>query len=136
MLADQAVVDGADAIQLIGPQRLKSRGGRVLRRLFGAARAGDDRADAGLIDHPAQRELSQRRPWVEQRFELASGGDADIEGYASEGLAHVEGFAVTVEVTVVVGAERRVLVVTAGQDPRGERHPGDDPHARLPSGGQ
>ena len=50
----------------------------------------------------------------------------DVEGHAGEGLTDVEGLAVPVEVPVVVGGERRRLVVLPGQQPAGQRHAGED----------
>ena len=58
--ADQAVVDVAHAGELLLAQRRERGRGRVRRDLLGVARARDHGADAGLVDHPAQRELRER----------------------------------------------------------------------------
>ena len=68
--------------------------------------------------------------------DLPGGGDADVEGHAGEGLADVEGLAVAVEVPVVVGGERRRLVVLAGQQAAGQRHPGEDADPARAAAGQ
>ena len=105
-------------------------GGGVAAGLLGVAGAGDDRGHAGLVDDPAQRELRhRRRPAAISAAQLADRREADVEVDAGEGLAHVERLAVPVVGAVVVGGERGVLVVPAGQQARGERHAGDDADA-------
>ena len=71
------------------------------------AGAGDHRGDAGLVDHPAQRERRGRDGVTGDLGDLAGRRDAHLERDAGEGLPHVERLAVPVEVPVVVGRERR-----------------------------
>ena len=51
---------------------------------------------------------------------------------AREGLAHVEGLAIAVEVAVIGGIEAGLAVEFAGQQPARKRHAGDDRDLLLP----
>jgi hypothetical protein len=83
-------------------------------------------------EDPAQRELRHRRALGNQRAQLLHRVEPDIERHARKRLAEVECLAAAVEVAVVVGAEGRLARVAAGQQPRRQRHPCDDPN--LPAG--
>ena len=78
--ADQGVVDLSNPLELLFAQRRQRGRGYVLSHLLAVAGAGDDGADARLIDHPAQCELRQRLPRIDQCGQLASGGYADFVG--------------------------------------------------------
>ena len=112
---------------LVGRRQVGRRG--VALCLLDVARPGDDRADPGLIDDPAQG-MGRRRP-VEQRGELLCRLDAGLEVDAGERLADVERLAVPVERAVVVGGERRVLRVATRQQSGRERDPGQDADTGL-----
>src|SRR3954467_1140751 len=123
--ADALVVEPLEVGQLGVGEGRQGGGGDVAAHLLDGAGAGDDRRDAGLVDHPAQRER-RRGGLPGDRGHLAGGIDPDLEGDPGEGLTDVEGLAVPVEVPVVVGRERRRLVVLAGQQTAGQGNPGED----------
>src|SRR4051794_23795676 len=102
--ADALVVEPLEVGQLGVCQRRQIRRLRIGAGLRDVPGPGDDRGDPGLLDHPAQRD-GARRPVAADLHELAGRRDADLVRHAGEGLAHVEGLAVPVEVPVVVGGE-------------------------------
>ena len=112
------------------------RGGDVATDLGDVAGARDDGGDAGLVDHPAQGEGRRGDVGSGDLGDLPGRGDADVERDAGERLADVEGLPVPVEVPVVVGGERRRLVVLAGEQAAGQRHAGEDADPGLRGGRQ
>src|SRR6201996_5686878 len=124
--AEVLVVQVLDGVQGGLVQRGQRGRLRVLPGLGHGAGPGDDRGHAGLLDDPAQRGLGRRGARRGQRGELLGRLHPGVVVDSGERLAHVERFAVPVEVAVVVGGELGVAGVATGQQARGQRHPGQD----------
>src|ERR1700733_7314078 len=104
--SDIAVVDGPHGSHLLlGQGRQRARAAIVLNlaRIFPA---GNDGRDALEHEDPTKGRLGQRGASGQQRLQLFNGFQPDFVRNARKRLAHIEGFAVTVEIAVIVTLER------------------------------
>jgi len=133
VLADQPVIDGRHPLDLLRSQWLERGRGDVARHLLGVAGAGDDRGHAGLIDHPAQRELGHRCARRYERAQFLHSAQTCFVVNAREGFSLIEGLAMTGETAMVVGGELRIGAHLAGQQTAGQRHTRQDADAAFAS---
>ena len=92
--------------------------------LAGAFGAGDRAGDGIEHEDPAQRELRERRVLGYEPLQFFHGFQPGFVVHAGESFAAVEGFAVTVELAVIVGAESRLARHLAGEQTAGEWNAG------------
>ncbi|EGE55689.1 hypothetical protein RHECNPAF_8900105 [Rhizobium etli CNPAF512] len=128
MRRDQPRIDLACRRHDIGRKRRQIGGGRVGSRLFAVAGAGDHDGDGVAHQNPAQREGRHGGAGRHQLAHLFHRLQANLEGHAGKGLADIEGFAVAVEIAVVVAGKMRLAADLAGEQTACERHAGDDRH--------
>ncbi len=74
-----------------------------------------------LMETPARQDL----PDLLHRFQ------ADVVVHSGKSFAYVKGFAMTIEIAVIIGSEGGLGIQFAGQHTAGERYTGEDSHLFL-----
>ena len=102
------------------------RGAAIISDLIGAFPAGNRASHRVGHQNPAQRELRHRCALQHQWPQLFHGFEARFVVNTGKSLAHIKGFAVPVEISVIVGSESRIQIELAGQQAARERHTRQD----------
>src|ERR1017187_4577412 len=115
LTADVFIVDGLDLQHRGVAQVGEGRSERVLFGLAGAFGAGDGAGDGVEHEDPTQCELREGKVIGGESLQYLHGFQSGFVVHTRESFAAVEGFAVTVELAVIVGTEFRLFGHLPGQ---------------------
>src|SRR5437016_4769179 len=103
----------------------------IFRNLLRALSAWDGAADCIEHQDPPQRKLTHGYAGRQDAADFFHGLESGVVIHAGKSLAHVEGFTMAIEVSVIIGGESGVPVELAGEQSARERHARQDPNLLL-----
>src|SRR3981189_3579730 len=108
----------------------------VVRNLLRTLATGNGAGYGVEHEDPAQSKLTHRDAGGYERSHLFHRLQADVVIDAGKCLSHVKGFAMAIEIPMVVGREGGIAMEFTRQQAAGERHAGEDAYLLLFSSGE